>query len=136
MLHNFACVTKQANKMRAKSIFLMAIMPWLLSNNVLAGETDPNPKPQPIDVRTGNHQQPRTLGPSCYYYDGCVYIEGAFYETSISGTVTRAGDDNQWSNTANGNTLQILVPTTPGTYTLTFTLSSGVTYTGEYILTD
>lgn len=122
--------------MRARFLLLMATMSWFLSNSVYAEETDQNQTPQPIGVQSANHTQPRTLGPDCYYYDGCVYIEGVFYETSISGTVTREGDGNQWSNTANGNTLQIQVPTTPGTYTLTFTLSSGGTYTGEYILTD
>ena len=136
MLCNFACVTKPRKQMRARFLLLMATMSWFLSNSVFARNTEPVPTPQPIDVRSESKKQPRTLNPECYYLDGCVYIEGAFYETSISGTVTRAGDDNQWSNTANGNTLQIQVPTTPGTYTLTFTLSYGGTYTGEYILTD
>ena len=122
--------------MRVKIFVMLAIMPFLQLSKCFAVETDPNQTPQPIVVRSSNNTRPRTLGPDCYYYDGCVYIEGAFYEKSISGTVTRVGDNNQWSNTANGNTLQIQVPTTPGTYTLTFTLSSGVTYTGEYILTD
>lgn len=114
----------------------MAIMPWFLSNNALAGETDSSQTPQPIVVNSSNHQQPRTLGPSCYYYDGCVYIEGAFYETSISGTVTRVEDSCQWSDSSNGNTLQIQVSAEPGTYTLTFTMSYGGTYTGEYVITD
>lgn len=120
---------------RSYFLFMMAALPsFLLSNGKAYADT--TPEGQPIVIDKGNHIQPRTLIPECYYLDGCVYIEGAFYETSISGTVTRVGDNNQWSNTANGNTLQIQVPTTPGTYTLTFTLSYGGTYTGEYTLTD
>ena len=120
--------------MRAKILFLLALLPFIQSNSSFAEETEPNQTPKPIVVRSSGHTQPRSLLPNCYYYDGRVYIECGIDETSVSGTVTRSSDGYQWSNSANGNTLQIEVSTEPGTYTLTFTLSSGCSYVGEYVL--
>ena len=54
--------------------------------------------------------------------------------TSINGTVTRQSDNMQWSNSSNSNTLQIAVPSDAGIYRLTFTLSDGSSYYGDYVL--
>ena len=120
--------------MKSKIIFLLALLPFFdyVAN---ASESEPDQTAQPIVVRTSEHNQPRTMGPNCYYYNGCVYIECDYHETYISGSVTRSSDGTQWSNSEIGNALQIEVSTIPGTYTLTFILSSGVIYSGEYVLT-
>lgn len=120
--------------MRTKILFLLALLPFFQSNNSFASETEPDQTPRLIAIHSSGHTQPRSLLPYCYYYNGCVYIECGIDETSVSGTVTRSSDGYQWSNSANGNTLQIEVPTEPGTYTLNFTLSSGCSYVGEYVL--
>lgn len=120
--------------MRAKILFLLALLPFIQSNSSFAEETEPNQTPKPIVVRSSGHTRPRSLLPNCYYYDGCVYIECNIDETSANGTVTRSSDGCQWSNSVNGNRLRIDVPSEPGTYTLNFTLSSGCSYIGEYVL--
>lgn len=94
----------------------MATMPWFLSNNALARNTEPVPTPQPIDVRSESEKQPRTLIPECYYLDGCVYIEGAFYETSICdnedilvvGGIMKNGNRATASNS--GNEIDVVAP--------------------------
>ncbi|MBO7111127.1 MAG: hypothetical protein J6W18_04180 [Bacteroidaceae bacterium] len=54
--------------------------------------------------------------------------------TSISGTVTRISDNMQWSDSSTSNVLQIAVSSDAGSYHLTFTLSDGSSYYGDYIL--
>ena len=80
------------------------------------------------------HNQPRSIEPDCYYLDGYVYIMCYNGVTSISATVTRLSDNSQWSNSSNSNTLQIAVPITEGTYHLSFSLSDGNSYYGDYSL--
>ncbi|MBO7589614.1 MAG: hypothetical protein J6T18_09355 [Bacteroidaceae bacterium] len=70
----------------------------------------------------------------CYYQNGYVNIVGGNDITSINGTVTRQSDNMQWSNSSNSNMLQIAVPSDAGIYRLTFILSDGSSYYGDYVL--
>lgn len=111
---------------------IFALLPCL-SNPVMASSDGPDDiplKPFNPDVII-----PRSIELECYYQDGYVYIIGDSSVTSISGTVTRIGDNMQWSDSSTSNTLQIAVPTDAGSYHLTFTLSDGSSYYGDYTLT-
>ena len=110
----------------------MVLMPFLsfVSLNAICPPEDG----EPIVIQDGDIIHPRSITPFCYYQNGYVYIIGDNSVTSISGTVTRLSDNAQWSNSSSSNTLQIAVPTDPATYRLTFTLSDGSSYYGEYTL--
>ena len=95
----------------------------------------PPPEPgEPIVIDSKDVIYPRSIEPECYYLDGYVYIICDSSITSISATVTRLSDNAQWSDSSNGNTLQIAVPTGSGSYRLTFSLSDGSSYYGDYTL--
>ena len=113
-------------------VFLLAVTPCFLSEDVRAACDDPL-EIEPIDS-SGEVINPRSIAPECYYQDGYVYIVADSSVTSIIGTVTRLSDNAQWSNNSTGSTLQIAVPTNPATYRLTFTLSDGSSYYGDYTL--
>ena len=94
--------------------------------------TNPNPNPGPrMRSRARN-----TVGemPFCYYYEGEVTIEAESSIASITATVTRLDDNEQFTGASTGNVLTIQVSEDPGTYVLTFTLSNGTGYYGEYTL--
>lgn len=110
----------------------MVLMLCVLS--VKAFADDPTPI-EPIKSNSSGHIQPRSIELECYYQDGYVYIISDNSVTSISGTVTRLGDNMQWSDSSTSNTLQIAVSTDAGSYHLTFTLSDGSSYYGDYTLT-
>ena len=113
-------------------IVILALLPCL---SVLGITSSDGPSEIPLKPVVPGSLQPRSLDDlNCYYLDGCVYILGDASVTSISGTVTRLSDNMQWSDSSNGNTLQISVPATPGTYCLTLTLSDGSSYYGDYAL--
>ena len=83
----------------------------------------------------GNPPRPRSVDQLyCYYQNGYVYIIGGNDITSINGTVTRLSDNMQLSDSCNSNMLQIAVPSDAGIYRLTFTLSDGSSYYGDYVL--
>lgn len=89
-----------------------------------------------IDITSmGNTPYPRSVHQlHCYYQNGYVFIIGDSNITSINGTVARLSDNLQWSNSSNSNILQIAVPVDAGIYRLTFTLSDGSSYYGDYVL--
>ena len=113
----------------------MAILPSFSQQNAKSpnrGDDDL----QPIVLKGTSTRPPRSIEDlECYYLNGYVYIIGDSSVTSISGTVTRIGDNMQWSDSSTSNTLQIAVPTVAGSYHLTFTLSDGSSYYGDYTLT-
>lgn len=76
--------------------------------------------------------QPRTILPNCYYCNGIVYIECAESVTGIACTVTRFEDNLRWNNRVVGNNLQILTSSDCGLYSVTFTLSNGDSFYGEF----
>ena len=86
----------------------------------------PNPKPRSRARYTVNDV------PACYYYEGEVTIEAESSIASITATVTRLDDNEQFTGASTGNVLTIQVSEDPGTYVLTFTLSNGTGYYGEY----
>lgn len=113
-------------------VSLLAFMPFL-SINVAAADVKSDSIP--INPIYSGNMRPRSIEPECCYMNGYVYIIGDSSVTSISGTVTRIGDNMQWSDSSTSNTLQIAVPTVAGSYHLTFTLSDGSSYYGDYTLT-
>ena len=89
----------------------------------------------PIVIESDHIPQPRSITDiECYYLNGYVYIICGNDITSVNGTVTRLSDNMQWSNSSNSNTLQIAVPSDAGIYRLTFTLSDGSSFYGDYVL--
>lgn len=120
--------------MKKRTIFcVFALLQLFPSINIFA-LTPPPDTGEPIDLESEGYIQPRSVEPDCYYLDGYVYINCDNSVTSISGTVIRLSDNAQWSNSSNRNTLQIPVPTSEGTYRLSFSLSDGSSYYGEYSL--
>ena len=124
--------------MRTKNIKLfvmcMALLSWFSQVNAsIKNSEDENPRP--IVLKGSIIMPPRSIEPESYYLNGYVYIICDSSVTSISGTVTRLSDNTQWSNSSSSNTLQIAVPTDPATYRLTFTMSDGSSYYGDYTLT-
>jgi len=126
-------------------LIMLALLPCF-STTLLAGEgTSDDAEEIPIKPDyPENPSRPRArsrsrstniaVAPECYYYNGEVSILAGDDVYYISATVTRLGDDVQWSGSAAGNELFISVPTESGTYTLELTLSNGMSYYGEYTL--
>ena len=120
--------------MRRTALIILALLPlFLLSSVKVSGSVPPEGKP--IDIERPDHTRPRSIEPECYYLGGYVYIICDNTVTAISGTVTRLSDNTQWSSNSTDNTLEISVSTDPDTYHLTFSLSDGTTYYGDYELT-
>lgn len=120
--------------MKKRTILLiMALLPLFSILNVNA-LTPPPELGEPIHIESEDHDQPRSIEPECYYLDGYVYIICDSGISYISATVTRISDNTQWSDSNAGNTLQIAVSTGVGSYHLTFTLSDGSSYYGDYTL--
>lgn len=119
-------------KLAKRTVFLIFA---LLSCVVIESLTIQD-EPEAIPINPNNPEviPPRSIMPECYYQNGYVYVIGDNNVTSISGTVTRLSDNAQWSNSSSSNTLQIAVPTNPATYRLTFTMSDGSSYYGDYTL--
>ena len=114
-------------------LFSLALLPCFSFLSVNAQSTEPD-QSKPIFVEREDVVMPRSIEPECYYLDGYVYIICDISVTSISATVTRLSDNAQWSDSSTGNTLQIAVPTGSGSYRLTFSLSDGSSYYGDYTL--
>lgn len=113
-------------------VVILALLPFL-SVDIWASLNDPNDIP--LKPLSPGNIQPRSIEDiECYYLDGYVYIIGDSSVTSVSGTVIRLTDNMQWSDSSTSNTLQIAVPTDAGVYRLTFTLSDGNSYYGDYTL--
>ena len=114
-------------------LLTLALLPCFILTSVRASNGEPEIG-IPIDIEREEIVHPRSIEPECYYLDGYVYIICDSSITSISATVTRLSDNAQWSDSSNGNTLQIAVPTGSGSYRLTFSLSDGSSYYGDYTL--
>lgn len=126
-------------------VVLLALLPCFQTPALAGGDGDPDPELIPVKPHpgTGTGTTPRARsrarfvindGPACYYYEGEVTIEAGSSITSIDAQVTRLEDNVTWSDTDMGDTLIMDVSTDPGTYILTFTLSNGQSYIGEYHL--
>ena len=135
IIRNFgACIILTTKVMNKRNIFLtMSLLTCFSFLSINAASPDPDG--EPIGIFSPGGVRPRSIELECYYLNGYVYIIGDSSVTSISGTVTRIGDNMQWSDSSTSNTLQIAVPTDAGSYHLTFTLSDGSSYYGDYTLT-
>ena len=126
-------------------VVLLALVPCFQSP-VMAGGASNEPDPIPVTPKPGDNNSntiPRMRSrarnivgelPFCYYYEGEVTIEAASSIASINAMVTRLDDNEQFTGVATGNVLNIQMSEDPGTYVLTFTLSDGSRYYGEYTL--
>lgn len=129
-------------------LVLLALLPCFSTVVMADGDDDPEPFPGPQNIPVKNTPTPTPNGPRarararytieeslvCQYYDGEVTIMADSGVAYITAQVTRLEDDEAWSNTGAGDTLVISVSDEPGTYILTFTLSNGNSYYGEYTL--
>lgn len=121
-------------------VVMLALLPCFQSSFIHAD----NGEPIPIKEKPGMGGAPRPRSraryiveneiPVCTYCDGEVTIQAESGVTQISATVTRMEDNVTFSDIAAGDTLIMSVSTDPGTYILTFTLSNGKSYIGEYYL--
>lgn len=122
-------------------VVMLALLPCFQDSFIYA---DGRPDPIPIKEKPGVGPNPRPRAraryivenedPICTYCDGEVTIQAEVGITQISATVTRIEDNATYSDTSFGDTLILSVSTDPGTYVLTFTLSNGKSYIGEYTL--
>lgn len=129
-------------------LVLLALLPCFSTAVLADGEGDPEPIPAPQNIPVKNTPTPTPNGPRsrararftideslvCMYYDGEVTIMADSGIAYITAQVTRLDDNETWSNAGAGDTLVIAVSDDPGTYILTFTLSDGNSYYGEYTL--
>ena len=125
-------------------VVLLALLPCF-QITVKAGESG-DPDPQTIPVRPKPNPNPNPGGHrsrarysieetlECEYYNSEVTIMADSTIDYISASVVRLDDNQSWSNAGAGDTLVIQVSNEPGTYLLTFTLSNGKSYYGEYTL--
>lgn len=96
---------------------------------------NPNPNPHPGGPRSRSRARytiEETL--VCEYCNSEVTIMADSTIDYITAQVVRLDDNVSWSNAGAGDTLVIQVSNEPGTYLLTFTLSNGKSYYGEYTL--
>ena len=123
----------ESNRKNKKKFMAFLILSCIINVNLSAFVPDDNIE---IDINSmGDISYPRSVDqPHCFYQDGYVYIVGGSDITFINGTVTRRSDNMQWSDSCNSNILQISVSSDAGVYRLTFTLSDGSSYYGDYVL--
>ena len=124
-------------------VVLLALLPCF-QTSVMADEFDdpdhvyiptqekPYPNPHPRPRSRARYTIEETL--ECEYYNSEVTIMADSTIDYISASVVRLDDNQSWSNAGAGDTLVIQVSNEPGTYLLTFTLSNGKSYYGEYTL--
>lgn len=121
-------------------VVMLALLPCFQDSFIYADGWETIPiKEKPSN---GSFPRPRSRAryivenenPICAYCDGEVTIQAEIGITQISATVTRLEDNVTYSDTSFGDTLIMSVSTDPGTYVLTFTLSNGKSYIGEYTL--
>jgi len=115
---------------------MMVLLPCFQTNVWAGGEPeeipikgDPSPRPR-ARARSFNYE----ASPVCYYCDGEVSIQADSSITFINATVERLEDNAVWTDASMGDSLIMSVTDEPGTYILTFTLSNGKSYIGEYTL--
>ena len=126
-------------------VVLLALLPCF-QTAVMAGgfdESDPvyiptqeKPNPNPGQGPRSRARARFTIEESlvCQYYNSEVTIMADSSIVYITAQVGRLDDNQSWSNAGAGDTLVIAVSDDPGTYILTFTLSNGKSYYGEYTL--
>ena len=125
-------------------VVLLALLPCFQTDVIANGFDDPGPKEIPVkNTPTPTPGGPRSRARArftieeslvCQYYNSEVTIMADSTITYISAQVVRMDDNTTWSNAGTGDTLVIPVSDEPGTYILTFTLSNGKSYYGEYTL--
>lgn len=126
-----------------KNLLVLLVLFTCFQTSVIAGGFDvAGPEPIPVKKKpTPNPNVPRSReryeieeSPVCQYFYSEVTIMADSTITYISAQVVRMDDNVSWSNAGAGDTLVIQVTDEPGTYILTFTLSNGDSYYGEYTL--
>ena len=125
-------------------VVLLALLPCFQSVVMAGGFDDPDPelipvKQTPTPTPNGPRSRARaryTIEESlvCQYYNSEVTIMADSTITYITAQVVRLDDNATWNNAGAGDILVIPVSNEPGTYVLTFTLSNGKSYYGEYTL--
>ncbi len=128
-------------------VVLFALLPCFQTVVMAGGFEDPDPDPEYIPIKESTNPNP-SPGPRsrararytieeslvCQYYNSEVTIMADSSIVYITAQVVRLDDNQSWSNAGAGDTLVIAVSDDPGTYILTFTLSNGKSYYGEYTL--
>ena len=131
------------NNVKKLLVVLLALLPCFQTSVMAGGFDDPDPETIPVkQTPSPTIGGPRSRArarytmevPACQYYNGEVTIMADSTITFISAQVLRVEDNVSWSGAAMDDTLIFGVSTDPGTYILTFTLSNGKSYYGEYIL--
>lgn len=127
-------------------VVLLALLPCFQTVVMAGGFDDPDPQEIPVKQKPSPNPDPNPGGHRsrarfiieetvvCQYYNSEVTIMADSSITYISAQVVRLDDNTTWSNAGAGDTLVIAVSNEPGTYVLTFTLSNGKSYYGEYTL--
>lgn len=131
-------------------VILLALLPCFQTAVMAGGFDDPEPEdipvkpiPQGQDPTPNPAPGPRLRAraryivedmPDCQYCNGEVSIEADSSVTFITAQVIRLDDNQEWNDAGMGDSLVMSVSTEPGTYLLSFTLSNGKSYYGEYIL--
>lgn len=127
-------------------VVLLALLPCFQTVVMAGGFDDPDPQEIPVKQKPSPNPDPNPGGHRsrarfiieetvvCQYYNSEVTIMADSSITYISAQVVRLDDNTTWSNAGAGDTLVIAVSNDPGTYVLTFTLSNGKSYYGEYTL--
>ena len=126
-------------------VVLLALLPCFQTVVMAGGFDDPDPVfiPTKEDPNPTPAPGPRSRARArftveemlvCQYYNSEVTIMADSSIAYISAQVVRLDDNTTWSNAGAGDTLVIAVSNDPGTYVLTFTLSNGKSYYGEYTL--
>ena len=124
-------------------VVMMVVLPCFQTNAWAGDDPDVIPVKPDANNNPGNNPGPRSRAraryiyyeaPECTYFNGEVTIEADSTITSITAQVVRLEDNVMWSDSDMDDTLIMSVSTEPGTYILTFTLSNGQRYYGEYTL--
>lgn len=125
-------------------VVLLALLPCFQSVVMASAFDGPDPEVIPVKLTpTPTPGGPRSRARArytieeslvCQYYNSEVTIMADSTITYITAQVVRMDDNVSWSNAGAGDTLVIPVSNEPGTYILTFTLSNGKSYYGEYTL--
>lgn len=127
-------------------VVLLALLPCFQTVVMAGGFDDPDPQEIPVKQKPSPNPDPNPGGHRsrgrfiieetvvCQYYNSEVTIMADSSITYISAQVVRLDDNTTWSNAGVGDTLVIAVSNEPGIYVLTFTLSNGKSYYGEYTL--
>lgn len=125
-------------------VVLLALLPCFQTAVMAGGFDDPDPEEIPVkQTPTPTPAGPRSRARArytieeslvCQYYNSEVTIMADSSIVYITAQVVRLDDNQSWSNSGAGDTLVIAVSDDPGTYILTFTLSNGKSYYGEYTL--